>query len=35
MAEMAEPVRWLESEFIGLRDALQTLRADYADAPAS
>lgn len=35
MAEMAESVSWLENEFIGLRDALQTLRAGYASAPPS
>lgn len=32
MAEMAESVGWLENQFIGLRDALQTLRSNYAKA---
>ena len=35
MAEMAESVSWLESEFTSLRDALQTLRASYAGASAN
>lgn len=35
MAEMAESVSWLESEFTSLRDALQTLRASYAGEPVN